>query len=135
MRGDEILGQWSADAGYHSSMEDEQFVFWSDGVGLVEYARPDVREYVLFRWERTAIRKVRLEPHRCVRRDGDAEVDDAVPEAAEIGYRITREPRPLIGEVLPVLYLPAPFAATPDRGYGLITREPAVHFTRMRNRG
>ncbi|MEV0247369.1 hypothetical protein AB0H76_12325 [Nocardia sp. NPDC050712] len=129
MHGDEIIGQWSAEAGYHSSMEDEQFVFWGDGVGLVEYARPGASECVLFRWARTAIRTVRLEPYRSVR--GDAVVDD-VPEVVEIGYRITREERPLIGEVLPVLYLPAPFAATPDRGYGLITREPAVYFTKMR---
>ncbi|MFI6165960.1 hypothetical protein ACIBCN_04155 [Nocardia sp. NPDC051052] len=134
MRGDEIIGQWSVEAGYHSSMEDEQFVFWGDGVGLVEYARPGASECVLFRWARTAIRTVRLEPHRCVRRDGGAVVDDDddVPEVVEIGYRITREQRPLIGEVLPVLYLPAPFAAIPDGGYGLITREPAVYFTKMR---
>lgn len=128
MRGDEIIGQWSAEAGYHSSMEDEQFVFWDDGVGLVEYARPDAGECVLFRWARTAIRRVRLEPYR---RDG-GEASDAVPEAVEIGYRIVREQRPLIGETLPVLYLPAPFAAIPDSGYGLITREPAVYFTKKR---
>lgn len=132
MRGDEIVGQWSADAGYHSSTEDEQFVFWGDGVGLVEYSRPGTSDCVLFRWARVAIRTVRLEPYRRVQRDGDGIVDDVVPEAVEIGYRIAREKRPLIGEVLPVLYLPAPFAATSDGGYGLITREPAVHFTKMR---
>ncbi|MEV6557678.1 hypothetical protein AB0M22_18320 [Nocardia sp. NPDC051756] len=132
MRGDEILGQWSVEAGFHSSMEDEQFVFWDDGVGLVEYARPGTSTCVLFRWARTAIRTVRLEPCRCVRRDGDAVSDGEVPEAVEIGYRIAREQRPLIGEVLPVLYLPAPFAAIPDSGYGLITREPAVYFANKR---
>ncbi|MEU4345026.1 hypothetical protein AB0H00_27850 [Nocardia sp. NPDC023852] len=65
---------------------------------------------------------MRLEPYRYVRRDGGEILDD-VPEVAEIRYRIAREKRPLIGEVLPVLYLPAPFAATPDGGHGLITRE------------
>ncbi|MFB7719576.1 hypothetical protein [Nocardia sp. NPDC056100] len=132
MRGDEIIGQWSVDAGYHSATEDEQFVFWNDGVGLVEYARPGTSACVLFRWTRTAIRMLRLEPYRCIRHDGGAVVDGDVPEAVETRYRITREQRPLIGEVLPVLYLPAPFATIPDRGYGLITREPAVHFTNMR---
>lgn len=132
MRGDEIIGQWSVQAGYHNSMEDEQFVFWGDGVGLVEYARPGASECVLFRWERTAIRTVRLEPYRYVRRGSGAMSDEDVPEVVEIGYRIAREQRPLIGEVLPVLYLPAPFAATPDSGYGLITREPAVYFTNTR---
>ncbi|MEV6279640.1 hypothetical protein [Nocardia sp. NPDC051832] len=133
MRDDEIVGQWSVEAGYHSSMEDEQFVFWGDGVGLVEYARPGASTCVLFRWARTAIRTVRLEPHRRVRRDDGAVGEaDEVPEVVELGYRITREQRPLIGEALPVLYLPAPFAAIPDRGYGLITREPAVYFANMR---
>lgn len=113
-------------------MEDEQFVFWGDGVGLVEYARPDSSDCVLFRWARTAIRTVRLEPYRCVRRDGAAAMDDDVPEVVEIGYRIAREERPLIGEALPVLYLPAPFAAIPDGGYGLIAREPAAHFANTR---
>ncbi|MFE9577716.1 hypothetical protein ACFYO1_15105 [Nocardia sp. NPDC006044] len=128
MHGDEIIGQWSVEAGYHTSMEDEQFVFWGDGVGLVEYARPHATECVLFRWTRTAIRTVRLEPYR---RDGSA-APAAVPEAVEVGYRIAREQRPLIGETLPVLYLPAPFATIPDSGYGLITREPAVYFTNRR---
>lgn len=131
MRGDEIVGQWSVEAGYHSSMEDEQFVFWDDGVGLVEYARPDASECVLFHWTRTAIRKLRLEPYR----HAGGQVSDDVPEAVDIGYRITHEQRPLIGETLPVLYLPAPFAAIPDSGYGLITREPAAYFANKRRAG
>ncbi|MFE6861767.1 hypothetical protein [Nocardia sp. NPDC057668] len=133
MHGDEIVGQWSVEAGYHSSMEDEQFVFWGDGVGLMEYSRPNSGECVLFRWTRTAIRTVRLEPYRCIERVEEEVVDGDVPAAAEIGYRIAKEQRPLIGEVLPVLYLPAPFTAT-HSGYGLITREPAVHFTKIRRK-
>ncbi|MFC9434173.1 hypothetical protein [Nocardia sp. NPDC057030] len=131
MHGDEIIGQWSVEAGYHTSMEDEQFVFWDDGVGLVEYARPGMSECVLFHWTRTAIRTLRLEPYRC---DG-GEVGDDVPDAVEIGYRIKREQRPLIGETLPVLHLPAPFAVIPDSGYGLISREPAVYFANKRRAG
>ncbi|MCX4098301.1 hypothetical protein [Nocardia sp. alder85J] len=122
---DEIVGLWSAEAGYYSAMDDEVFAFWPDGTGFVEYARPYVSDCVDFRWTRLSPGVLRLEPfRRTFVEDGDVFASE-VPAAEDAAYRIDLEDRPLEEAPMLAMYLAASFVMYEDQGHGLATRTPS----------
>ncbi|MFI6866228.1 hypothetical protein [Nocardia sp. NPDC050406] len=121
----DLVGQWSVEVGYYSSMEDEAVVFWPDGTGAAEYARPGFSDWVLFHWSRTCPNRVRFQPYWAfLEEDGEVVEVNEIPQAVEVPYRIEREPRPLLEAPVPVLYLEDVGLFATDSGFGLVTAEP-----------
>ncbi|MFD4442209.1 hypothetical protein ACFWPK_20790 [Nocardia sp. NPDC058519] len=120
----DLVGQWSVEVGYYSSMEDEVVTFWPDGTGTVEYMRPDFSDWILFRWSRTRPTRVLLQPYRTLlEEDGKIVAGDEIPQAVEVQYGIELEPRPLLEAPVPVLYLEDAGLFATHTGFGLLTAE------------
>ncbi|MFC8530914.1 hypothetical protein [Nocardia sp. NPDC057227] len=100
---EDLIGTWSSDYGYHSSMQDEELVFRPDGEGSVAYARPGSSDCVLFRWTPSGPDSVLLTPHRSYRDENGAITERDVPAAAAFHYRLEQGIRPLLDHPLPVL--------------------------------
>jgi hypothetical protein len=132
---DDIVGLWSVEAGYHTAMDDEVLVFFPDGAGIVEFARPYISECVDFRWSRVRPGVVLLEPSRRTYLEGDEILEDDVPAAEEVEYSIELEDRPLLADPIPVLYLPVSFVVYHDQGHGLLDRTPPERWRDPRWRG
>ncbi|MFC8045542.1 hypothetical protein [Nocardia sp. NPDC057353] len=100
---EDLIGTWSSDYGYHSSMQDEELVFHPDGAGSVAYARPSSSDCVLFRWSPSGPDSVLLTPHRWYRDENGEITEQDTPVAAELRYRVEQGIRPLLDHPLPVL--------------------------------
>ncbi|UGT64334.1 hypothetical protein [Nocardia asteroides] len=100
---EDLIGTWSSDYGYHSSMQDEELVFRPNGEGSVAYARPGSSDCVLFRWAPSGPDSVLLTPHRSYRDENGAVTEREIPAAAEFRYRLEQGIRPLLDHPLPVL--------------------------------
>lgn len=120
----DLVGEWSVETGYYSSMEDEFLIFFPDGVGSVEYARPFLSDWVLFRWSRTRPNMVRIEPYAAFTEEAHEFVAQEIPPPEEIRYRIESESRPLLDSPVPVLHLDGSGLLRTGPGYGLVFAEP-----------
>lgn len=105
-------------------MEDEAVIFFPDGLGSVEYARPFFSDWVLFRWSRTRPNLVRIEPYEAFVEEDDGFVAQEVPPPEETRYRIESETRPLLDAPVPVLHLDDSGLLRIDSGFGLVFSEP-----------
>jgi hypothetical protein len=67
--GDELIGHWSVEHGYHTSMEDEWLMFRADGSGWYAHLRPWFSHIIEFRWTRLDARFVRVEAYQEIELD------------------------------------------------------------------
>ncbi|MEU4315474.1 hypothetical protein [Nocardia sp. NPDC024068] len=120
----DLVGEWSVETGYYSSMEDEFVVFFPDGVGSVEYARPFISNWVLFRWTHIRSNLVRITPYAAFTEEDHEFVAREIPQPEEARYRIVSESRPLLDSPVPVLYLEDCGLLRTGSGFGLVFAEP-----------
>lgn len=131
MNHSDLVGEWSIEVGYYSSMEDEMVIFWPDGAGAIEYARPGFSDWILFRWAHTGPGRVRLSQYSAFDEEDDEIVAIYEPPAEiEATYRVAPEFRPLPATDVPVLHLDAPGLLVSSLGFGLQSAVPREIFRR-----
>ena len=106
---EELLGHWSVDHGYHSSMEDEWLFLRPDGTGWYEYLRPSYADRTAFRWEPAGAGRVRVRADEQVTTDESGEERTAIEIDETVPYEITTGTRPLLDEPVRLLRIGLPF--------------------------
>ncbi|MEV6524096.1 hypothetical protein AB0M43_19275 [Longispora sp. NPDC051575] len=98
----ELIGHWSVEHGYHSSMEDEWLMFREDGSGWYAYLRPWYSSVVVIRWLWIRPGIVRVESRREIEVDeaeGNARLERRyIDVSEEVAYAVTLVRRPLVDE-------------------------------------
>lgn len=98
--GDELIGHWSVEHGYHTSMEDEWLMFRADGSGWYAYLRPWFSHIIEFRWTRLDPRVVRVEAYQDIELDEQDGQDQltrrSLARVEDVACELARAQRPLL---------------------------------------
>ena len=93
----DLVGVWSAGAGYYDTFSDERLVFKPDGTGRLEFLNPFFDTIYHFRWQIVSFGVLDLSGDRRLKRGRNPEssVEDIVAfHFPRTGFSITEEERP-----------------------------------------
>lgn len=113
----ELVGFWSVEYGFHSSMEDECLMLRADETAWYVYERPGFREFTLFRWRLVSAGLVEARAYEQVTQDDGETQHRPLDTVERVAVSIGLAQRPLLDVPVRELSLRLSFALTAPFAY------------------